>query len=195
MTEAAEFEAGAIRSEIEGLDKMLGVGLERGTTTVLLGPAGVGKSTIAMQFAIAALREGHRTAIYTFDEVLHTLFQRAEKLCQADCREYITQNSLHVQQVDPAELSPGAFAREVHRAVDEMGAKLIIIDSLNGYMNAMPGERYLLMHLHELFAYLNQKGVITIVIVAQHGLLSGLNFRCRHQLPGGQRAVCCATLK
>ncbi len=172
MSSVASFETGAIKSEVEDLDKMLGVGLERGTTTVFLGPAGVGKSTIAMQFAVAALRQGQRAAIYTFDEVLHTLFQRAEKLSQINFAEYMAQDLLHVQQVDPAELSPGAFAREVHRVVDELGVKLLVIDSLNGYMNAMPGERFLLMHLHELFAYLNQKGVVTIVIVAQHGLLN-----------------------
>ena len=156
------------------LDQMLVNGLERGTTTVLIGPAGAGKSTIAMQFAMAALRQGHRAAMYSFDEVLRTLFHRAEMLCQTDCREYMAQGNLHVQQIDPAELSPGAFAREVHRVVEEMGVHMVVIDSLNGYMNAMPGERYLLMHLHELFAYLNQNGIVTLVIVAQHGLLDAL---------------------
>ena len=127
-----------------------------------------------MQFVVAALKQGHKAAIYTFDEVLHTLYNRAEKMCRFNCEDYIAQQELYVQQVDPAELSPGAFAREVHRVVEETGVRMVVIDSLNGYVNAMPGERYLLMHLHELFASLNQRGVITIVVVAQHGLLTAL---------------------
>jgi circadian clock protein KaiC len=127
-----------------------------------------------MQFAVSAMRAGQKTACYVFDEVLATLVERTEKLCHCHggVRELIRTGLLHAQQVDPAEMSPGAFAHEVRRAVDD-GARIIIIDSLNGYLNAMPEERFLTTHLHELFAYLNQKGVVTIMVVAQHGMIVG----------------------
>ena len=128
-----------------------------------------------MQFAVTAMKAGKKAAVYMFDEVLDTLFERAEKLClgkEGGLRAFIAEGLLHAQQVDPAEMSPGAFAHEVRRAV-EAGAKVIIIDSLNGYLNAMPEERFLTTHLHEMFAYLNQKGVVTIMVVAQHGMIVG----------------------
>jgi circadian clock protein KaiC len=171
-----QFERDANSSGVANLDAMLDGGLTTGSTTLLLGPAGVGKSTIAMLFAVAALRAGKKVAVYIFDEVLETLMERSEKLCscqEGGIRSYVEDGALHAQQVDPAELSPGAFAHEVRRAVND-GARLVIIDSLNGYMNSMPEERFLTTHLHELFSYLNQKGVVTIMVVAQHGLsLSG----------------------
>jgi len=119
------------------------------------------------------MRAGQKAASYVFDEVLDTLVERTEKLCPGDrsVRDFMRAGLLHAQQVDPAEMSPGAFAHEVRRAV-EAGAKVVVIDSLNGYMNAMPEERFLTTHLHELFAYLNQKGVLTIIVVAQHGMLA-----------------------
>ncbi|HZV33063.1 MAG TPA: ATPase domain-containing protein [Verrucomicrobiae bacterium] len=160
-------------SGIPHLDEMLNGGLSAGTTTLLLGPAGVGKSTVAMQFVVSALKRGHKGAVYVFDEVLGTMIERTEKLCLAKeggVRAYIKEGKLHAQQIDPAEMSAGAFSHEVRRAVDA-GAKVIVIDSLNGYLNAMPEERFLTSHLHEMFAYLNQKGVTTILIVAQHGLM------------------------
>jgi circadian clock protein KaiC len=141
---------------------------------LLLGPAGAGKSTISTQFVVNALKRGKKAAIYTFDEVLHILIERSEKLCfgkPGGFSSYVTEGLLHAQQIDPAEMSPGAFAHEVRRAV-EAGAQVIVIDSLNGYLNAMPQENFLTTHLHELFAYLNQKGVLTIVVVAQHGMLT-----------------------
>jgi circadian clock protein KaiC len=167
------FERTDCRSGILSLDKMLEGGLTTGTTTLLLGPAGVGKSTIAMQYVATALRKGEHAAVYTFDEVLDTLFDRSEKLCHdlpSGFREFYAKGKLLAKQVDAAELTAGAFAYEVRKVV-ESGTKLIVIDSLNGYMNAMPEERFLITHLHELFAYLNQKGVITIMVVAQHGLM------------------------
>ncbi len=164
-----------VPSGVANLDAMLAGGLSTGSTALFLGPAGVGKSTIAMQFVISAMRAGKKAAIYLFDEVFDTLVNRVEKLCLAKeggLRAFIDAGLLHAQQVDPAEMSPGAFAHEVRRAV-EAGAKVIVIDSLNGYMNAMPEERFLTTHLHELFSYLNQKGVLTIVVVAQHGMIVG----------------------
>jgi len=161
-------------SGIELLDKMLSGGLESGTTTVLMGPAGAGKSTLAMQFVTQALERGEHAAVYTFDEVLETLFERSEKLCLNGVRQYVQNGQLHVQQVNPAELSPGAFTHEVRRAVEEDGAKVIVIDSLNGYLSAMPEDRFLITHLHELFAYLNQRGVLTFMVVAQHGMIGSM---------------------
>jgi circadian clock protein KaiC len=153
---------------------MLHGGLTVGSTTLLLGPAGAGKSTVSTQFVVNALRRGKKAAIYVFDEVMHTLIDRSEKLCfskPGGFQSYVTEGLLHAQQVDPAEMSPGAFANEVQRAV-EAGARVVVIDSLNGYLNAMPQESFLTTHLHELFAYLNQKGVLTILVVAQHGMLT-----------------------
>ena len=150
--------------------------LNAGSTTLLLGPAGAGKSTASMQFVVSALKAGKKAAVYIFDEVLHILLERSEKLClgkTGGIRAFLDEKVLHIQQVDPAEMSPGAFAHEVRRAVED-GAKVIVIDSLNGYLNAMPEERYLTTHLHELFAYLNQKGVLTIIVVAQHGMMASM---------------------
>jgi circadian clock protein KaiC len=159
-------------SGVANLDSMLGGGLSAGSTTLLLGPAGVGKSTISMQFVVNALRAGKKAAVYIFDEVLDTLISRSEKLCRGAEGGLLGElgRGLHIQQVDPAEKSPGAFAHEVRRAVDD-GAQVIVIDSLNGYLNAMPEESFLTAHLHELFSYLNQKGVVTIMVVAQHGMV------------------------
>lgn len=164
-----------IASGIPNLDRMLCGGLTAGSTTLLLGPAGVGKSTVSIQFVVDALKAGKKAAVYVFDEVMHILIDRSEKLCfgkPGGFNAYVTEGRLHAQQIDPAEMSPGAFAHEVRRAVDD-GAEVVVIDSLNGYLNAMPDERFLTTHLHELFAYLNQKGVLTIIVVAQHGMLVG----------------------
>lgn len=169
------FERKSNPSGIANLDAMLDGGLTSGSTTVLLGPAGVGKSTIGMQFAINALERGDKVAAYLFDEVMGTLIERCEKLClqkTGGVRSYMQAGQLHAQQIDPAEMTPGAFSYEVRRAVDA-GTKVVIIDSLNGYLNAMPEERFLTTHLHELFSYLNQKGIVTIMVVAQHGMVLG----------------------
>ncbi len=170
-----KFKRATCPSGVANLDAMLAGGLTTGSTTLLLGPAGVGKSTIAMQFAVTAMKAGNKVAVYLFDEVLDTLVERVEKLCfgkEGGLRAFIAEGKLHAQQVDPAEMSPGAFAHEVRRAVED-GTKMIIIDSLNGYLNAMPEERFLTTHLHEMFAYLNQKGVLTLMVVAQHGMIVG----------------------
>jgi circadian clock protein KaiC len=170
-----EFNAEQCSSGIANLDAMLSGGLAAGSTTLLLGPAGVGKSTVSIQYVVHALRRGTKAAIYVFDEVMHILIERSEKLCFGKAGgfgSYVREGLLHAQQVNPAEMSAGAFAHEVRRAVDD-GARVVVIDSLNGYLNAMPEESFLTTHLHELFAYLNQQGVLTIIVVAQHGMLSG----------------------
>jgi circadian clock protein KaiC len=134
----------------------------------------VGKSTLAMQYVAAALMRGQKAAVFTFDEVGGTLLARSEKLVANSMASYRDSGQLHVRQIDPAELSPGMFAHEVSKLIDQ-DVRVLVIDSLNGYLNAMPEERFLPTHLHELFAYLNQKGILTIVVVAQHGLAMAEN--------------------
>jgi circadian clock protein KaiC len=149
---------------------LLGGGLDRGTTTLLLGPAGTGKSSLASQYAVQMAANDERAVMYTFDENRGVMLTRAKAL-GFDLEKYLASRAVTIEQVDPAELSPGEFAVRVQLSV-ETGAKLIVIDSLNGYLNAMPGENYLNNQLHELTSYLNQQGVITILILAQHGLVT-----------------------
>jgi len=151
------------------LDDLLGGGLDRGTTTLIMGSAGTGKSTLALQYAAQMATRGERSIIFAFDEVRGLVLARAASL-GLDLARHVDSGVISIQQVDPAELSPGEFAVQIKRCV-ESGCKLIVIDSLNGYMNAMPGEQYLANQLHELSAYLNQQGVVTIFILALHGIL------------------------
>jgi circadian clock protein KaiC len=165
-----QFQHEPVSSGIKDLDSLCGGGLDRGTTTLILGPAGTGKSTLALQFAVQMANQGERSMIFTFDETRSVMLSRAQAL-GFELEEAIKTGTITVQQVDPAELSPGEFAIRIVRGV-EAGCKLIAIDSLNGYLNAMPGEKYLNNQLHELSSYLNQQGVITILILAQHGLVA-----------------------
>ncbi len=164
----AEFPREKVSSGIEELDALFGGGLDRGTTTLLLGPAGTGKSTLALQFVTQMAQRRERGLIFTFDETMEIMSTRATAL-GLPLRELIASGTITARQVDPAELSPGEFVVNVKRAVDG-GCRVVVIDSLNGYLNAMPGEKYLINQLHELFAYLNHKGVVTIMVMAQHGL-------------------------
>ena len=152
------------------LDALLGGGLERGTSALLVGGAGVGKSSIAVTYAVSAAQRGERVAMYAFDEGLGTLFARAEAL-GVGLQKYVDQGPVSIQQIDPAEMSPGQFAQLVRDAVENENVRVIIIDSLNGYLNAMPDERFLVLQMHELLSYLNQLGVLTLIVLAQHGLL------------------------
>jgi circadian clock protein KaiC len=167
-----DFKREAVPSGIEELDSLFGGGLDRGTTTLILGAAGTGKSTLALQYAVQMAEQGERSLVFTFDETLGIMRARTKSL-GLDVDKHIKSGLITAQQVDPAELSPGEFAVRVRHGV-EKGAKLVIIDSLNGYLHAMPGERYLNNQLHELASYLNQLGVLTIVILAQHGLVAAL---------------------
>ncbi|HZB45668.1 MAG TPA: ATPase domain-containing protein [Pyrinomonadaceae bacterium] len=164
------FEKGSVASGIGELDALLGGGLDRGTSTLIIGPAGSGKSTLAAQFAAAAAARGERAAVFIFDEIRETYVSRAAGI-GTDLRTHLDAGTMTVQQVDPAELAPGEFAHAVRRSVGEGGARLVVIDSLNGYLNAMPEERFLAIQMHELLTYLNQQGVVTIIIMAQHGFL------------------------
>src|SRR6185437_1419328 len=160
----------SVSSGIDALDNLLGGGLDRGTSTLVLGPAGSGKSTIAAQFAAAAAGRGERAAAFIFDELRETFIARAEGV-GTPIRKLVNKSLITIQQVDPAELSPGEFAHVVRQSVDEDGARVVLIDSLNGYLNAMPEERFLSVQMHELLTYLNQQGVVTILVMAQHGFL------------------------
>lgn len=171
----AEFPDVDIPSGIDTLDQLLGGGIPAGTSTLLLGPAGTGKSTIATQFAVAAAKRSQRSAMYVFDENVGTFRARSRKLGIA-VDAHLDSHLLSVQQIDPAELSTGEFCGIVRRAVegtDGQGppAKVVVIDSLNGYLNAMPEERYLNAQLHELLAYLGQQGVATLLTVTQSGMM------------------------
>lgn len=164
---------GAASTGIPMLDTLLGGGLDRGTSSLFIGPAGVGKSAIASQIAVAAAARGERVAMYLFDEGLETFRRRARGL-GADVTEFIESGHLVLTQVDPAEMSPGEFADRVRTAVDTDHASVIVIDSLNGYLNAMPEERFLVAQLHELFMFMRQRGVLAISVVAQHGLVGAM---------------------
>jgi circadian clock protein KaiC len=158
------------KSGVAELDMLLGGGLERGTSVLLVGGAGVGKSSIAVTYAVGAAQRGERVAMFAFDEGLGTLFARAAGL-GVNMQEYVDQGLITVQQIDPAEMSPGEFTQLVRDAVEQRNVRVLLIDSLNGYLNAMPDERFLVLQVHELLSYLNQLGVLTIMVLAQHGLL------------------------
>jgi circadian clock protein KaiC len=164
----AQFRPGSVSSGIKELDALFGGGLDRGTTTLILGQAGTGKSSLALQYALHMADQGEHSMIFTFDETRSVMLSRAKGL-GFKLEKAIDDGMITVQQVDPAELSPGEFAVRILRSV-EAGCKLVAIDSLNGYLNAMPGEKYLNNQLHELCSCLNQQGVVTILVLAQHGL-------------------------
>lgn len=166
-----EYEMEEVSTGLSRLDLLLGGGLRRGTNTLLLGPAGSGKSTIMAQLVHAmSVERGENAAIFSFEEGLATLLTRSEEL-GIGLREGIESGKVAVQFISPAELSPGEFAHRVRQSVEIDGARLVVIDSLNGYLNAMPEERFLIIQLHELLSYLGQRGVVTILVMAQHGLL------------------------
>lgn len=168
-----EYKREAVSSGIKELDSLLGKGLDRGTTTLIIGQAGTGKSTLAMQYCTQMAAKGEESILFTFDETLDMLLLRA-KMLDMDIKRFVEDGLVKVKQVDPAELSPGEFAADIIGHVKK-GCKLVVIDSLNGYLQAMPGEKYLANQLHELFTCLNQQGVITIVILAQNGLLASFS--------------------
>jgi circadian clock protein KaiC len=161
------------KSGVEGLDRLLEGGLERGSSTLIAGPAGVGKSSIACAYAVNAAKRNERTAFFIFDERKSTLVARAAGFGMK-LDELVDSGIVTITQVDPAQLSPGEFAHSVQMAVDRDGVSLVILDTLNGYMQSMPDERFLLLHIHELLTYLNQRGVVTLLITAQNGLVGSL---------------------
>lgn len=166
----AEFIGEITPSGVEALDNLLGGGPMRGTSTLITGPSGSGKTTIALQYLDAACKRGERCTIYEFDERISTLLSRARAFGM-NLQEHIDGGCLVIQQIDPAELSPGEFAARVVKEVDERQSRMIVIDSLNGYMAAMPQEQQLILQMHELLSFLAQQGVVTFLISAQHGLV------------------------
>lgn len=160
-----------LTSGLAALDALLGGGLEEGTSTLIAGPPGSGKSSLASQFVAAAAKRGQSSAMFLFEEATNNLLNRADGLGMG-IREPYQKGLLKIQQIDPAELSPGEFSCAVCEAAD-MGAKIIVIDSINGYLNAMPDERFLTTHLHELLTYLGQRGVVTLLVGVQQGMLGG----------------------
>jgi circadian clock protein KaiC len=160
-------------SGIAELDHLLDGGVEAGSSTLVLGPAGTGKSLTAIVFIVSAIARGEQAALFVFDEELGLLFERMKGL-GIDLDAMQRSGSLYVEQVDAAELSPGEFAHRVRKRVDEDQIKMVVIDSLNGYQAAMPEENALILHMHELLQYLNRQGTATFMTVAQHGLVGDM---------------------
>ncbi|GGZ06183.1 circadian clock protein KaiC [Pseudoduganella plicata] len=153
-----------------GLDHLLGGGLVAGTNTLVVGPAGVGKTTVTVRCMLAALERGEKAAVYLFDEGLGTFYARARALGM-DLRSYVASGALTVRHVDPAEMAPGQFASALQDAVEKDDIRFVVIDSLNSYLQAMPGEQYLVLQMRELLSYLNLKGVTTALILGEHGMV------------------------
>jgi circadian clock protein KaiC len=159
-----------ILSGVAELDELLGGGLDRGTSTLLMGPSGSGKSSIALQFVVAALARGEKALLVTFDETKSILNKRAAGMGWNLQRPMREQN-LILEQVDPAELSPGELTGMVRRHVENDNVRIVVLDSLSGYQNAIPAEQFMLLLMHELLTYLNHRGIVTILTLAQHGLV------------------------
>ena len=162
-----------VSSDIPELDTLLGGGIEQGSSTLVLGPAGTGKSLFTLQFVAATIRRGQKAALFVFDEELGLLFDRTRAM-GFDLEGMRDEGSLHIEQIDAAELSPGEFAHRVRDRVNTAQAKTVVIDSLNGYQAAMPEENALILHVHELLQYLNRQGANTFLTVAQHGLVGDM---------------------
>lgn len=162
-----------ISSGIKELDTLLGGGVERGSSVLVLGPAGTGKSMFVFQYIDAAVKRGEKAAMFIFDEELGLMFDRTRAM-GFDFEKMVSDGNLVIEQVDAAELSPGEFAHRVRSRVDSAAAKTVAIDSLNGYSAAMPNEKSLVLHIHELLQYLNRQGATTFLTVAQHGLVGDM---------------------
>jgi circadian clock protein KaiC len=159
-----------LESSIPELDALLGGGIEEGTSTLVVGGAGTGKSTIAAQFCVAAAKRGEKSIIFMFDESPQTLFSRCKGLA-VDVEHFVRADFIDIVQVDPAEFSPGELSFMIRESVEKNGSKIVVVDSLNGYLNAMPEERFLTIQLHELLMYLSEKSVASLLIGAHHGVI------------------------
>ena len=167
------FSRDPLPSQSPELNALLGGGVERGSSVLILGPAGTGKSLLTLTFAVGAIHRGERAAMFVFDEELGLLIARAKGL-GVDLQNLVDGGNLVLEQVDAAELTPGEFAERVRSCVEKFGARTVIIDSLNGYQAAMPEEHSLVLHMHELLQYLNRQGATTFLTVAQHGLVGDM---------------------
>ena len=169
----SDFKREVLATQSPELNALLGGGVERGSSVLILGPAGTGKSLLCLQFIAAAVKRGERTGLFVFDEELGLLFARAKSL-GIDLEAMRRGGHLIVEQMDAAELSPGEFTHRVRASVDREDVRTVVIDSLNGYQAAMPEEQFLILHLHELLQYLNRRGVATFLTVAQHGMMGDM---------------------
>lgn len=167
------FSSQPVTTGLAELDALLGEGLFPGTNTLLAGPAGVGKTTTAVRCMIAALKRGQKAAYFLFDERLATLMIRSKALGM-DLQPFIDDGLLEIRQIDPAELSPGQFAGAVRAAVEQDDVGVVVIDSLNAYLHAMPSDSFLVLQMHELLSYLAQQGVVSMMILGQHGITGDL---------------------
>ncbi len=165
-----EFSSEPLPTGSAQFDAMLGGGLIPGTNALLIGPSGVGKTTTVICCLIEALKRGQRCVYYLFDETLGTLLVRSKAL-GLDLSRYLDDGTLTLRQIDPAEMSPGQFTSDVRQSVENDNVKFVAIDSLNAYLQAMPGERYLLLQMHEMLGYLNQRGIVTLLVLGQHGIV------------------------
>jgi circadian clock protein KaiC len=165
----------AVASGVPLLDQLFGGGIERGTASLLIGPPGTGKSTVALQFVAAAAQRGDHASVFTFEEARDLLLDRCDAM-GIPIRQSADEGRVSVMRIDPTAVSPGQFVQMVRAAVEERGARVVVIDSLNGYINAMPEERALTVQLHELLNYLNNHGVATFLVAAQAGMM-GPNMR------------------
>jgi circadian clock protein KaiC len=168
-----DFERTIVKSGNAELDALLGGGIQCGSSTLVLGPAGTGKSLLVLSFAVAAVARGEKAAMFIFDEELGLLFGRARGL-GIDLPALVEAGSLRIEQVDAAQMTPGEFSERVRYCVETYGARTVVVDSLNGYQAAMPQEQALILHMHELLQYLNRQGASTFLTVAQHGLVGDM---------------------
>jgi circadian clock protein KaiC len=167
------FEKEIFATGIPGLDTLLGGGLHRGTSTMFMGPPGTGKSTLALNYVFEAAQRGEAAHLFIFDETLSTLVERGAAM-RMDLRPHLQSGRVKIEEIDPAEISPGELMSRIREAVEGRDVRMIVIDSVNGYLNAMPEERFLSLQLHELLSYLNHKGVMTLMVLAQQGLLGAM---------------------
>jgi circadian clock protein KaiC len=165
-----EFVAEPITSGVTELDNLLGGGLDRGTSTLVIGPSGAGKSSLAISYVYAALQRGEPVLMVSFDETARILYERTVGIGM-DLEPFVASGLLKVAQIDPANMSPGELSGRVREAVEQEAARVVVIDSLTGYLNAMPEEQFIVLQMHEILTYLNQQGVVTILILAQHGMV------------------------
>lgn len=165
-----DFVGDLLSTGIDELDEMLGGGISPGTNTLLNGPSGVGKTTTAVKCGLTAIERGEKAAYYLFDEGIATMLARTKSMGM-DLQTHIDSGQLQVFQIDPAELTAGEFASWIRQAVERDGVRFIAIDSLNAFLQAMPGEKFLLLQMHELLSYLNQQGVVTMLVLGQHGIV------------------------